>query len=39
MVALTADMNDRIVKQSKMAGMAHVLSKPLQKSLLATFLP
>ncbi len=39
MVALTADLNDGIVKQSKMAGMEHILSKPLQKSLLAAFLP
>lgn len=39
MVALTGDLNDRTVMQSKMAGMEHVLSKPLQKSLLATFLP
>ncbi len=39
MVALTADLNDQIVKLSKMAGMQHVLSKPLQKSLLAKLMP
>lgn len=39
MVALTADLNDGVVKQSQLAGMKHVLSKPLQKSLLAAFLP
>lgn len=38
-VALTADLNDRFVKQAKMAGMQQVLSKPLQKSLLFPLMP
>lgn len=39
MVALTADLNAHTVEQAKLAGMQEVLSKPLQKSLLAHLLP
>lgn len=38
-VALTTDLRGSVLEQAQLAGMQRVLSKPLQKSQLATVLP